>query len=201
MENPRTLNSISTKHFDIFFTEESANSASLVADSADSLFDQALKVFPLDYEIRLVVVISPDSDELFMQYTPIPYNRIIIYDGVPYAKDFEYENTFKTLLKEQIFCAVMACVKNKFWQLASFWLGGDSLQPVTNLNIPFAFFEGAADFCKDYNYEGWEDSQENAFQKQPLNDLENYSLLVQAKLDGEFPSIFKMYGAMDSYPQ
>lgn len=179
LEKPRTVNLISTQNFDIFFTMESAVTASLVADYADSFFEEAKEIFPLDYQIRIVVVISPDSDQLDVKYTPVPYNRIIIYDSPVLSQNY----SMLECLRWEIFCAVASCVKNRFWQNVSKLLLGDSLQPITKLNMPLSFLNGyATAVAKNYD------------------DSFNLELLSRAKAEGKFPTLFQMYGEMDVYP-
>ena len=190
LKTTRTLNSISTKYFDIFFPKESVATAELVAQKADSYFEAATEKFPLDYQIRIVVVISPDTDTLDIKYTPSPYNRIIIYDAVPKSADFSafdgYNQTFESLLKREIFRAVGSCVKSKFWQFVSKLFMGDSLQPLVSVNIPAEFFYGccsAAELSENFT-----------------DDTQNLAVLSKAKLDGNLPNLFQLYSGIELYP-
>ncbi|MCR4734561.1 MAG: hypothetical protein K5829_06125 [Treponema sp.] len=199
LERPRTLNYISTAHFDIFFTKNSIESAALIADCAETYYESALSVFPLDYQLRIVIVISPDSETLDIKYTPIPYNRIIVYESLPQTSDFSakdgYKARFESLLEREIFRAIGACSKDSFWQFASKLLLGDSLQPVAAVNMPEEFFNGCSAAAQK-QADGSLSSSENFF-----DDSQNLSILVQAKLEGHFPSLFQLYGGMDIYPQ
>lgn len=190
LETTRTLNSISTNHFDIFFPKQSIATAEFIAQKSDSFFEQAAATFPLDYPIRILIVISPDSDTLDIKYTPSPYNRIIIYDSVPKASDFSanggYSKTFESLLKREIYKAVASCVKNKNWQIVSKLFMGDSLQPLVGINMPAEFFYGCCSAAE---------SGENF-----SDDFQNLSILSKAKLDGTLPGLFQLYGGIELYP-
>ena len=119
MEVPRKVSIISTDYFDILFSEESARTAKIVADNADSLYLEAKSAYQNPHDIRIIVVISPDSDTLSVSYTASPYNRIVIYEGVPSFEEASYENGFVELFYREIAKAVSQSVRSDFWEKVS----------------------------------------------------------------------------------
>ena len=114
MEIPRKVSIISTDYFDILFSEEAARTAKIVADNADSLYLKAKTAYQNPHDIRIIVVISPDSDTLSVQYTSSPYNRIVIYQGVPSFEESSYKNGFVELFYREIAKAVSQSVRSDF---------------------------------------------------------------------------------------
>ena len=78
MVRPRTVKVLSTRYFDFLFPEENTATATLLAGQADDLYLKAKQIFNSSWDFRTIVVISPDSDTLYVKYTSTPYNRIVI---------------------------------------------------------------------------------------------------------------------------
>ncbi|MBO4857739.1 MAG: hypothetical protein J5527_04435 [Treponema sp.] len=188
MEVPRKVSIISTDYFDILFSEESARTAKIVADNADSLYLEAKAAYQNPHDIRIIVVISPDSDTLSVKYTASPYNRIVIYEGVPSFDEASYKNGFVELFYREIAKAVSQSVRSDFWEKVSKIIAGDSLQPVALMNMPFTFLEGVVH------------SELLRYSSGLLSDRRNLTLLTQMKLEGKMPSLLQMQGGMDIYP-
>ena len=188
MEVPRKVSVIKTQYFEILFSEESSRTAAIVAENADHLYLKAKNVYQNPHDIRTIVVISPDSDTLSISYTSSPYNRIVIYEGVPAFEEASYKNGFLELFYREIAKAVSQSVRSNFWEKVSSIIGGDSLQPVALMNMPFTFLEGAvySELLRDGSG--------------LLSDRRNLTLLTQMKLENKTPSLLQMEGGMDIYP-
>ena len=87
-----------TQYFDVIFCDESLHTANLVIQNADLLYEQAYETVKPDEKIRMPIIISPDSDKLKITYSPNPYNRIVIFEGVPTIETALFENTVLSLL-------------------------------------------------------------------------------------------------------
>ena len=188
MEVPRKVSVIETKYFEILFSEESSRTAQIAAENADRLYLKAKEVYQNPHDIKIIVVISPDSDTLSVSYTSSPYNRIVIYEGVPAFEEASYKNGFLELFYREIAKAVSQSVRSDFWEKVSSIIGGDSLQPVALMNMPFTFLEGAvhSELLRD--------------ETGLLSDRRNLTLLTQMKLENKMPSLLQMEGGMDIYP-
>ncbi|MBQ5646648.1 MAG: hypothetical protein IIV07_06255, partial [Treponema sp.] len=159
-----------------------------IIQNADNLFDCACEEFQLEKKFRMPIVITKDSDKFSAEYTPAPYNRIIIYDGIP-AWNNPHEDKTLFILKKAIIEAVASSKKNKFWQFASSLMTTDAIQPVTLLNIPTNFMIGV---CEIF-------ANDNNSQSQLINDKFSLQLLSQAKADNNFPTWIDATGAADIF--
>ena len=180
---------VKTKYFDVIFPSNSTNTADKIIQNADNLFDCACEEFQLEKKFRMPIVITKDSDKFSAEYTPAPYNRIIIYDGIP-AWNNPHEDKTLFILNKAIIEAVASSKKNKFWQFASSLMTTDAIQPVTLLNIPTNFMIGV---CEIF-------ANDNTSQIQVLiNDKFYLQLLSQAKADNNFPTWIDATGAADIF--
>ena len=185
---PRKVYSLSTQYFDFLFSKESTGTAKAIADKADNFYLQAKKDFENDYDFKTLVVISPDSDVLSVRYSPVPYNRIIVYEGKKQLEQEVFSAGLLDLFRYEVIRAVSQSVKSEFVQKASKIIGGDSFQPVALMNMPFSFLEGAINANLEEDGIGL------------LNDNWNLQILMQMKLENIFPSLMQLNGAMDIYP-
>lgn len=167
---------VATQYVDIIFCDESLHTAQLVIENVDNLFEQAFLELGAKQKIRFPIVISPDSDNLVISYSPIPYNRIIIFDAVPTAEMACYENTILSLLYHEITKAVNYSVTFKFAQVIKNIFRVDSLQPIPLLNIPFSIVEG------------WSFIEESKDGNGRMNDFFFLEQLSVAKFENKFPN-------------
>lgn len=165
-----------TEYFDIIFSYESLETATLIYDKVDGLFEKACEEVHTEKKFRMPLVISPDSDVLKVKYSPSPYNRIILFEGVPDKELSNYENTVLGLLYHEIFRAVSLSVRSKFSEFIKKFVGTDSFQPIPLLSLPFSFAD-AFTFV--------EESKDSSYGQ--FNDGYFLQLLSQAKLEGNFP--------------
>lgn len=188
MKYPRNVSVISTEYFEILFCEQSSKTAKIVAENADSLYLNAKKACQNHHDIKIIIVISPDSEELSVKYTSAPYNRIVIYEGISTFEEISYKNGFIDLLYCEIAKAVSQSVRSDFWESFSKLIGGDSLQPIALMNMPFTFLEGAVNSDILENNSGL------------LSDSWNLQVLSQMKLEQKIPTLLQIEGGMDIYP-
>lgn len=188
MEKPRKVYSLPTEHFNILFSKESTETAKIIAEHCEFMYEKASITFDYNFDQTILILISPDSDRLSVSYTPAPYNRIIVYDSVQSISDESYKDGLLDLLNHEIYEAVSHFVTTKFWYFFRQNLVGQTLQPVTLLNVPFSFLEGETIA---------EDEKTNTGL---LNDPWNFQQLVQAKQEGKFPSLVQILGTFDTYP-
>lgn len=179
---------VKTKYFDVIFPSNSTNTADKIIQNADNLFDCACEEFQLEKKFRMPIVITKDSDRFSAEYTPAPYNRIIIYDGIP-GWNNPHEDKTLFILNKAIIEAVASSKKNKFWQFASSLMTTDAIQPVTLLNIPTNFMIGV---CEIF-------ANDKTTQNQLINDKFSLQLLSQAKADNNFPTWIDATGAADIF--
>lgn len=179
---------ITTEHFDILYSQESSQAAYLIAQHCENFFYNSLNFFPNKHYLRIMVIISADSDLTQCEYTPFPYNRIIVYQGII---EEGFEENLLSLFNQEVIEAVAKNTRNKFWEVLSQSLIGDFLQPVTLLNIPEGFIQG---------YIG---SVQNQIMKvnscNPKSEIESLQIIARAKKENRLPSLQQLSGAFDLY--
>lgn len=176
--HPRKVYVIKTNHFEIIFPKESADAAYFVAEKADSLYELAKSETGYKKDFFMPIIISPDSAVLDVKYTNYPYNRIVIFDANA------GENAVIPLLYKEIFRAVSFSIRSPINELIHrFTSLGDQYQPVAFINLPFSFSEAYSDIASGT-------ARDKYFQQ----------LLIQAKLEGKFPSWLQAASVRDIYP-
>ncbi len=184
LSSPRKVYVIKTNHFEIIFPTESAQTAYYIAENADSLYERAHQKVTIQNDFVMPIIISPDSSVLNVIYTNLPYNRIVIYDAVADKDDKGNEgDILLSLLYKEIFRAVSCSVRSPFNELIYKWVVGDPYQPVSYLNLPFSFVEAYADI-----------------ESATVNDAYYQQLLIQAKIEGKFPTWLQTAAIRDIHP-
>lgn len=185
---PRKINLLKTQYFDILYSTESTSVAMYLAENADNFFAKAQYELETDNEFRMPVVISPDSDELSVSYSSYPYNRLVIYDGVPTEGQQISDDYLGSMLYREIFLAVAQSKMSPFNQFIHDTVGGEKFTPVSLINLPSSIVDG-------YGY-----LVESNYDYTRINDGYFLRLLSQAKLEGKFPSWFQTFAKRDVHP-
>lgn len=183
----RRVSVLKTAYFDIIFPKKCSSAAYKLAKNADGLFEKAANELGLPEYFRMPVVISPDSETLSAEYTPSPYNRIVIYNALPSAAGYADEDAFLAEFYREVLRAAASSIRDPFWQKVSQRTSNDFIQPVTLLNVPYSFMEGTVNTLS------------NAAELH--NDRLSIQLLSQAKAEGKFPSWLDALGSRDTHPE
>ena len=194
---PRKMFLIKTEHFDIIYSSESEETALLLVENADLLYDRAAGVLKSQNNLHMPVIISPDSDVLSVDYTSSPYNRIIIFDSPADYDTAVFEDTLLSLFYREIFLALAQSVRSPFNQFLAKWVTGEAYQPVAIFNLPYSFIEGVGYLAEseELNPEEGKYSVEGR-----LHDQYFLQILAQAKLEGKFPKWMQVTAVRDTYP-
>ena len=194
LSSPRRVYVIKTEYFEVIFPKESENTARHVAENADDLYRKAKSAVGLEHDFSMPIIISPDSSEASALYTSNPYNRIVVFDSVPYASQnrSHSDDVLLDLLYREIFRAVSVSVRSPLNHLIYKTVGGDGYQPVSLINLPFSFAEGFSDLA--------DRSLPEVSPFMQLSDPYCQQLLIQAKLEGHFPSWFQAASVRDIHP-
>ena len=213
---PRKMFLIKTEHFDIIYSEESRESALLLVENAEALYDKAsasldklgetagFEKLGSQNNLHMPVIISPDSDLLSVEYTPSPYNRIIIFDSPASEAQAVFEDTMLGLFYREIYKALSQSIRSPFNQFVAKWIAGEAYQPVALFYLPYSFIEGAAylvegDAGAEFDFESESESEEEKSQGR-MKDGYFLQILSQAKLEGKFPNWFQVTTVRDIYP-
>ena len=183
LSSPRRVYVITTEHFEIMFPKESAETAKFIADNADSLYEKAKEEAGAEYDFSMPIIISPDSDILDVSYTTSPYNRIVVFDSLESFSITENSLSLLSSFYREIFKAVSCSIRSGFNQIIHKTIGGDGYQPISLIYLPFSFVDAFADISTGC-----------------LNDAYYQQLLIQAKIEDNFPSWFQASAMHDVYP-
>lgn len=193
LSKPYKVYVLKTDHFDILFPKQSQETAYIIGQNIEELYEKAQKSLKTTAKLHIPVVISPDSDDFSVTYTPNPYNRIIVFEAYP-GLSVQSENEFLLeKLYEEIFRAVLQSERSKFNTFISNTIGGSSYQPVALLNMPFSFIQGFISISEKF-------STLSQYENYEIQDQKQLELLVQAKIEGKFPNHFQVRIANDIYP-
>lgn len=179
-----------TKYFDIIYPPESEQTAVLLGKHCDDLYLEICEELGAEPNLHLPIVITPGQDSLNAYFTPIPYNRIVVYDTAVAASNTVsltvFEETLLSVVYHEIVHAVSLNMKRGFVKfLGSVW--GDYLNPAM-LQPTSLFTEGVAVALESHKGEG------------RLNDGFATQELLQSKIDEEFPHWQNISGARDIFP-
>ena len=177
LSKPYKVYILKTEHFDILFPQQSLETAQIIESKIEELYQKAQKSLESSVNLHIPVLISPDSDDFSVTYTPNPYNRIIVFEAYPaLVRNFENEILLENLY-EEIFRAILQSQRDGLNTFISNTIGGSSYQPVAQLNMPFSFIQGFSSISQQFSELSHEETCE--FQEQ-----EQFELLVQAKIEG-----------------
>ena len=183
LSSPRRVYVITTEHFEIMFPKESAETAKIIADNADLLYEKAKQEAGAEHDFSMPIIISPDSDILDVTYTTSPYNRIVVFDSLESFETTQNSIPLLLCLYREIFKAVSRSIRSRVNHIIYKSVGGDGYQPISLVYLPFSFVDAYADISTGC-----------------LNDSYYQQLLIQAKLEDNFPSWFQASSLHDVYP-
>jgi hypothetical protein len=183
-----SVNTISTKYFDIIYTERSAESARLLAEYADGFADDICARLGSSMGKRIPVYIEPANENLNAYFTPSRYDHIVLYDTVPEEGSLAvFHNSLLMVFYHELTHAVSLSIRTPFWQAMSA-VFGDILSVNNLVTMPLSFVEGVTVSFESASGEG------------RLNDPLTDEYFAQDRLEGKFPSWKEAAGARDIYP-
>ena len=177
-----------TKWFDIIYPERCQESAAILYEKADTVYEDVTAQYGLTPDIRLPVVITPAVDQFNAFWTSVPYNHITIYDtGATGSGDLSvFSETLLSTFRHELTHSVTYNMKNGFWRFTG-KIFGDCVAPGM-LSVTTGMAEGATVTSESAGGEG------------RLNDEYAKHYVKQAKIEGTFPSYHDVSGAADIPP-
>ena len=186
--NAENLYTIGTKHFDFIYPEECEETALILSESAESLYDKAVSLLQTDIELFIPVYITPYTQRLNAYYTAFPYNRMVFYDTPPDSYSLAvFSNTKLSVFYHELVHAVTMNMKDSFWTFISAVLG-DVYSPSYLFSSSLSFLEGATVSFESMDGYG------------RLNNGDSMSYLIQTKIEDCFPSWKDASGPRDIFP-
>ena len=182
----KTFYQINTKYFQIIYQQKSLETATLLYENADQLYEDIAKKLNTETNLSIPVLIRSDIQALNAYFTSYPYNRIVLYDTIPDGQSLAvFSDTILSVFYHELVHAVTLNMKNKTWRFIGN-LFGDFLSP-TIISSPTVFSEGATVSFESATGEG------------RLNSGYAKNILVQAKLENKLPDWKEASGANDKY--
>lgn len=177
-----------TQWFDIIYPERCEESAAILYEKADSVYEEVTAQYGLTPAFRIPVVITPTVEQFNAFWTAVPYNHIAIYDtGTSGASDLAvFSETLLSTFRHELTHAVTFNMKNGFWRVMG-KIFGDCVDPGM-LSVTTGMAEGATV------------SGESASGEGRLNNEYTKHYVKQAKIEDKFPSYHDVSGSADVQP-
>ena len=188
LSGEKNLRVSKTRWFDIIYPERCQESAAILYEKADKVYDEVTAQYGLSPVFRMPVVITPAVDQFNAFWTALPYNHIAIYD-TGYSGSSElavFSETLISTFRHELTHAVTYNMKDGFWRFVGNTFG-DCVTPGM-LTITTGMAEGATV------------TSESAAGEGRLNDEFARHYVKQAKIEGSFPSYHDVSGASDIVP-
>ena len=184
----KKLSVAKTKWFDIIYPEKCRESASILFEKADGVYEEVTAQYGLTPAFRMPVVITPAVDQFNAFWAAVPYNHIAIYDtGVSGSSELAvFSETLLSTFRHELTHAVTYNMKNKFWRTAG-KVFGDCYSPGM-VTVTTGMAEGATV------------TSESAAGEGRINDEYAMHYVKQAKIEGTFPAYHDVSGSGDVFP-
>ena len=184
-----SLYTLRSEHFEFIYPEESEETAIILYENAEALYEKATSLLQADLDLFFPVYITPNTQQLNAYFTAAPYNRIVFYDTP--ADSFSlavFSNTKLLVFYHELVHGLTMNMKNGFWNFLS-TLFGDVYSPSYLYTSTLSFLEGATVSFESMDGEG------------RLNNGDSLAYIVQAKLEDVFPSWKDASGPRDVFPK
>lgn len=175
-----------TKWFEIIYPEESEESAALLAENADNIYEEIAQMYGREPAVKLPVVLCPSTEQYNAYFSSAPYNRIVLYDTAIDSDMAVFSDDLLSTFRHELTHAYTYNLKSGFW----FWMGtvfGDCISPASFMVSP-GWAEGATMTSEASSGEG------------RLNSEYAMHMVKQAKIENQFPYYADVQGASDKYP-
>ncbi len=188
LSGEKNLRVAKTKWFDIIYPARCEESASVLFEKADTVYDEVTEQYGLTPSFRIPVVITPAVEQFNAFWAGVPYNHIAIYDtGASGDGDLSvFSETLLSTFRHELTHAVTYNMKNAFWRGMG-KVFGDCVAPGM-----FSVTTGMA--------EGATVASESSAGQGRLNDEFAKHYVKQAKIEDKFPSYHDVSGASDVTP-
>lgn len=186
MSGQKNIKINKTKYFDIIYSENSVQTAKILYEKADSIYEELAEKFCLENKFRLPVVISAAQDDFNAYFSCGPFNHIVIFDTVCTTSLAVFSEETLNTFRHELVHAITYNLRNDFW-FGFDKIFGDVYNPAL-LTITQAWAEGATVSLESDKNEG------------RLNSEYALQNLKQAKIEGKFPKYSEIQGAMDVFP-
>lgn len=191
---PHRIYSLETKFLKILYTEESSESALLLFQKGDGIYEKCAALTGRKKNTKIPVILTSDEKILNGYYTPYPGTRIVINDTIPGSGELlVFNDTLLGVFTHELTHALGAENRDSFFGFLSA-VFGDYVIPSYGFNLPLFLVEGLAVYGETSVLSGF-----YGFPQGRLNDSSYGEKLVLAKSLGDFPSWQEVSGAGNEY--
>ena len=181
------LNVLKTQWFDVIYPPSSQQSAFILYDKADALYEELTATYGITPQFRMPVVITPAVEEFNAYWTNYPYNHIVVYDTGTIDDLMVFSETLLSTFKHELTHAITYNMRSDLLKKFDD-IFGDPMNPGLLFTITSGWAEGATVSSESMKGEG------------RLNDEYAMQMVKQAKIEGKFPHYADVQGASDLYP-
>ncbi len=185
-ENASNLRQISTKYFEIIYSEESSNTMKRLLTYADKEYDRLIKLFGVKFPELITIVVTPDVELINGMFSSVPYNTIILYDYLDDASLLPFDDYFYNLFLHELTHAVSLNLRNEVWyffrKIFGNWVSPHELQ------VPAWMIEGVTVSMESEDGDG------------RSNDPEKKAILAQHLIEKKFQRVDQVAN-MKPYPK
>ena len=184
----RGLRTASTEHSDIIYQLSSEQTAALLYENCENIYDSLVEFFDFDPELHIPVVVTSQYKSLNAYFTNYTANHIVMFDTVADVGQLSnYPQTILYIFRHELTHAFQFNIRGPFFEFVSSVFGDFlSLSPI--LYMTPSLSEGGAVLTESMDGYG------------RLNDSYAMQIVRQAKIEGLFPTWLEVAGARDTYP-
>ena len=188
LSGEKKLRVAKTKWFDIIYPARCEETAAILYEKADTVYEEVTAQYGLTPSFRMPVVITPAVEQFNAFWTSLPYNHIVLYDtGSSGSSELAvFSETLLSTFRHELTHAVTYNMKNGFWRGMGA-IFGDCVVPGM-LSVTTGMAEGATV------------TSESAAGEGRLNDEYAKHYVKQAKIEDKFPNYHDVSGAADIQP-
>ncbi len=178
----------STEHFDIIYKAQGSETAAVIFENCEDIYNSLVAFFNADPNMHIPVVVTSVYKELNAYYSAYPANRIVMFDTVVTPGDLSnFRSSILGVFRHELTHAFHYNIRGPFFQGLSEVFGDIvSLSPL--LYLYPSLTEGGAVLSESVDGYG------------RINSSYSMQIVRQAKMEGLFPNWFEVAGARDTYP-
>lgn len=186
MAGEKELRVSSTKWFDIIYPPECAESAKIIYENADALYEAICSSYNTQPYFRMPVTITKEVESFNAYWSNGYYNRIVLYDTAVIDELAVFSETILSTFRHELTHAVTFNLKSGLMKWVSkvfgdsisvqFWLTSTGMSESATVTMESSDGEGR------------------------LNDEFIMQEVKQAKIENAFPDYYDVQGASDVYP-
>lgn len=180
----------STKWFDIIYPYECSESAMILFEKADGIYEEMAEFYGRPIVFRLPVVLTRQTELFNAYFNFYPFCRIVLQDAVPDQSFVVNEDSLIDCFKHELNHAYTLTMANDYMTQVSSVMGNFYSGAGSTILITSFMAEGASVF---YESQGSSESGR-------LNDSYYLASVRQSKISGEFPDWSDVLGAMSIFP-